>query len=362
MAGANKRTVVVLESGGPVLTPWRERVPALLEAWYPGLEGGTAIGRVLFGEDPGGRLPVTFPQREADLPTSGDPEAYPGVAETVRYKEGVLVGHRWFDAKGIAPAFPFGHGLSYTRFSYRDLKITPAAGGRPAATVTARVTNTGRRHGSEIPQLYLGLPSPGRGSHPAAAVAQGLRARAAEPGPEPHRDLQARRARPVLLEHRRRRLARGPGCYAVMVGRSSRDIRLRGAISQGGARCQCPSGTGLRSASLRPRRKRVGIRFERGTEARVTVDVLRYARGRSVRGRGWWRASARGRSPSPGAAARTAAGARWATACTRCGCARAGSTAGWTRATWRCGATRAASPAGGRSRAARPAGWCPPRG
>ena len=132
MASANKRTVVVLETGGPVLTPWRAKVPALLEAWYPGLEGGTAIGRVLFGDDPGGRLPVTFPRREADLPTAGDLEAYPGVAEMVRYKEGVLVGHRWYDAKGIEPAFAFGHGLSYTSFSYRDLKITPAAGGRPS--------------------------------------------------------------------------------------------------------------------------------------------------------------------------------------------------------------------------------------
>ena len=162
VAAANPRTVVVLETGGPVLTPWRDAVHALVEAWYPGQEGGAAIARVLFGDaDPGGRLPATFPKREADLPTAGDPETYPGVAETERYKEGVLVGYRHYDAKGIAPAYAFGSGLSYTRFAYSGLRIAPAAGAAGPATVSAVVRNAGDRAGVEVPQLYLGLPSPG---------------------------------------------------------------------------------------------------------------------------------------------------------------------------------------------------------
>src|SRR5207248_5822061 len=130
VAAANPRTIVVLETGGPVLTPWRGQVKGLLEAWYPGEEGGSAIARVLFGDvAPGGRLPATFPQQEGDIPTAGDPEKYPGVAETVKYKEGVLVGYRWYDANGIVPAFPFGYGLSYASFAYRNLQVRPAPGG-----------------------------------------------------------------------------------------------------------------------------------------------------------------------------------------------------------------------------------------
>jgi beta-glucosidase len=281
VAAANRRTVVVLETGGPVLTPWRGRVAGLLEAWYPGLEGGAAMGRVLFGDaEPGGRLPATFPRREADEPTAGDPEAYPGVAETVRYKEGVLVGYRWFDEKRLEPAFPFGHGLGYTTFSYRNLHVTPAAVGRPAATVTAEVTNTGDRSGTETAQLYLGLPDPAPGVNQPPRVLRGFARLAIRPG----------RTRIVRFRLRSRDLSywntagRGwrvaRGCYQILVGRSSRDIRLRGALSQGGARCACPSGTGFRSVSARPHSKRVRLAFRRGTGALATIEVFRFTRGR----------------------------------------------------------------------------------
>ena len=119
MAAANPETAVVIESGGPVLTPWRKRVGAVLEAWYPGSEAGSAMARVLFGKvDASGRLPVTFPRSEAELPTAGDPNAYPGVGDIVDYDEGLLVGYRHYDANGIKPAYPFGHGLSYTSFRF----------------------------------------------------------------------------------------------------------------------------------------------------------------------------------------------------------------------------------------------------
>jgi beta-glucosidase len=153
---------VVLETGGPVLTPWADDVRAVLQAWYPGAEGGTAIARVLFGDvDPGGRLPVTFPARADDLATFGRPERYRGVGEDAHYSEGVFVGDRHFDEEGIDPLFPFGHGLSYASREYSDLRVAPAAGGRIGARVTATVRNTSARDGVEVPQLYVSLPSPG---------------------------------------------------------------------------------------------------------------------------------------------------------------------------------------------------------
>ncbi len=143
-----------------MLTPWRHDVAAVLEAWYPGQEGGTALAHVLFGDvDPGGRLPVTFPADASQLPTAGDPARYPGVAEQVDYSEGVLVGYKWYDAHHFAPAYPFGAGLSYTRFRYGALHVSPAHGTNHVATATMTVTNTGDRAGIAVPQLYLGKPS-----------------------------------------------------------------------------------------------------------------------------------------------------------------------------------------------------------
>jgi beta-glucosidase len=162
VAEANPRTVVVLVSGGPVdMEPWLEKTPAVVQAWYPGMEGGHALAAVLFGDvNPCGRLPMTFPRKLADSPAHAL-GAYPGQEGTVRYEEGLLVGYRWFDAKGIEPLFPFGHGLSYTTFEYANLKVgeprvTPPAGGKPAvAVVRMDVKNTGSRPGVEVVQVYV---------------------------------------------------------------------------------------------------------------------------------------------------------------------------------------------------------------
>ena len=160
VAAANPKTIVVLETGAPVLTPWRDRVPAILEAWYPGQEGGTAIARVLFGDvDPGGRLPVTFPQDPSQLPTAGSVTQYPGVAEEEYYSEGLLVGYKWYDAHHLTPAFPFGSGLSYTSFSYGPLTVHATPGANQVATASIEVTNTGPRAGIAVPELYLSKPS-----------------------------------------------------------------------------------------------------------------------------------------------------------------------------------------------------------
>ena len=147
---ANPRTVVVFIGGGAVeMDPaWLSRVPALLYAWYPGLEGGNALARVLFGDvNPSGKLPCTFPKSLADSPAAAL-DAYPGEQGTVVYKEGLLVGYRWYDTKTIEPLFPFGYGLSYTHFTYTNLDFIQSDGpsGLPV-TVEFELANTGDSRG-----------------------------------------------------------------------------------------------------------------------------------------------------------------------------------------------------------------------
>lgn len=155
VAGANPRTVVVLETGGPVAMPWIGKVPAVLEAWYPGTSGGEAIARVLFGAvNPSGHLPATFPVSEQQLPRpvlDGDPKQ-PEQRFTVDYKEGAAVGYKWFDSKGLSPLFPFGHGLSYTTFGYGAVAARVEDG---RVHVRFTVTNTGNVAGKDVPQVYV---------------------------------------------------------------------------------------------------------------------------------------------------------------------------------------------------------------
>jgi beta-glucosidase len=154
VAAANAHTIVVLETGNPVAMPWLDKVSAVLAAWYPGQEGGTAIAQLLFGAiNPSGRLPITFPQREAqsmrpNLPNLGA-ESHSDVA--VDYVEGADVGYRWYARHSVTPQFSFGYGLSYTTFAYEKLRIT----GGKTLTVTFDVLNTGQRAGTDIPQVYL---------------------------------------------------------------------------------------------------------------------------------------------------------------------------------------------------------------
>ncbi|MGW3964426.1 glycoside hydrolase family 3 C-terminal domain-containing protein [Amycolatopsis sp. NPDC005003] len=156
VAEANPHTVVVVKSGGPVLMPWASRVPAILQAWYPGQQDGAAVAGVLFGDvNPSAKLPITFPAAEADTPAN-TPARFPGVDGVATYSEGLQVGYRWFDAQGRAPLFPFGHGLSYTTFAYSGLSVRTDGAG---ATATFTVRNTGSRAGAEVAQLYLGFPA-----------------------------------------------------------------------------------------------------------------------------------------------------------------------------------------------------------
>src|SRR5580692_3475242 len=166
VAAANPHTVVVINAGAPVAMPWLSQVAAVLDAWYPGQASGTSLASVLFGQtDPGGHLPVTFPASLSQVPASTTAQ-FPGNGSTVQYSEGVDVGYRWYDAKSIAPLYPFGFGLSYTRFAFSHLSVSrQVTDGTQDVRVSAVVTNTGHRTGSEVAQLYLGDPA-GTGEPP----------------------------------------------------------------------------------------------------------------------------------------------------------------------------------------------------
>ena len=157
VAAANPHTVVVIDAGAPVVMPWLSQVPAVLDAWYPGESNGTALASVLFGQtDPGGHLPVTFPTSLSQVPAS-TPSQFPGTGGEVQYSEGIDVGYRYYDATNETPLFPFGYGLSYTRFSFSHLEVAPGRDGQVA--VSATVSNTGPVAGAEVAQLYLGEPA-----------------------------------------------------------------------------------------------------------------------------------------------------------------------------------------------------------
>ncbi|MFM0280264.1 glycoside hydrolase family 3 C-terminal domain-containing protein [Paraburkholderia sediminicola] len=164
VAAQAKRVIVVLENGSPVLMPWLGNVHGVLESWYPGVQGGQAIADLLFGDvNPSGKLPITFPVQDSDLPQP----TISATDTTVTYSEGLFMGYRWYDGKQIAPLFPFGYGLSYTNYAYSGLNAQADASGN--VTVTFTVRNAGSRAGSEIAEVYAALPS-GLGEPPKRLV------------------------------------------------------------------------------------------------------------------------------------------------------------------------------------------------
>jgi beta-glucosidase len=159
VAAANPRTVVVLNTGGPVVMPWLHEVEGVLEAWYPGQEDGTAIAAILFGRvDPSGRLPVTFPTSLAAQPVAM-PTQFPGVNDVVSFGTGTAaldVGYRWYQAHDVTPLFAFGYGLDYTSFSLADARYDVSDDN---IVVTLKVSNTGDRTGVDVLQAYVKDPA-----------------------------------------------------------------------------------------------------------------------------------------------------------------------------------------------------------
>lgn len=250
IAAVNPHTIVVLETGSAVLMPWQHGVAAILESWYPGIGGGQAITNVLFGAiNPSGRLPITFPKNEADLPhpvhtlppavDAAHPmphlPGYPGTVAAfmkvgpkfdVVYDEGLEVGYKWYDAEHKEPLFPFGYGLSYTTYVYSDLHVVSSNG----LQVTMRVKNGGLRAGEETAQVYLTLPVD---THEPPKRLIGWSKVALRPGEEKEVTVNVDPLLLSIFDTEKNAWTIASGHYSVNAGSSSRDLPLSADIILG---------------------------------------------------------------------------------------------------------------------------------
>ena len=227
ISAVNKNTIVVLTAGGNVdMTQWVDRVPAILHAWYPGQEGGTALAQILFGDySPSGKLPVSFERRWEDNPTFHS--YYPAKGESrVQYSEGVFVGYRHYDRAQTKPLFAFGHGLSYTTFEYSGLSVTPRAGNlNEPITVSFEIKNTGQREGAEVAELYVGdshasVPRP-------VKELKGFAKLNLKPGESRRVTLTLDRRAFSFYDVKKKDWSAEAGEFTILVGASSDDIRFR---------------------------------------------------------------------------------------------------------------------------------------
>lgn len=219
----NKNTIVVLNTGEPVTMPWLDHVPALLQAWYPGQQGGDAIAAVLFGKvNPSGKLPDTFAVSRADYPDAGN---FPDIDNKVTYAEGLYVGYRHFDKDNIQPLFPFGYGLSYTTFKYSDLKLsTSQLDANGEITANLDVENTGKRSGEEVVELYLHELNPAI-DRPVREL-KGFVKVGLNPGDTRTVQFHLSPRDLCYYDVDGHQWKADPGQYEIEIGASSRDIRL----------------------------------------------------------------------------------------------------------------------------------------
>ena len=222
VASVNPHTIVVLETGNPAAMPWLDHVPVVVAAWYPGQEGGHAIADVLFGKvNPSGRLPITFPRAVSDFlrPTLPNLGSDPNAPVHIDYTEGADVGYRWYSAHGVSPLFPFGFGLSYTRFEYGNLTVS----GGKNLTVRFEVENTGTVQGADIPQVYLTSAAGER-------VFRLIGFQRIELAPGERHTITLTADRRLLggfdEEHRRWQVKRGS--YQVRIGKSAAELLIGG--------------------------------------------------------------------------------------------------------------------------------------
>lgn len=243
VAAANPHTVVVVESGGPVTMPWAGQVSAILEAWFAGSKGSDAVANVLFGDvNPSAKLPVTFPRSEADLPhptiVKPPKQSIPNFMQSevwkqiaaglppfqVTYDEGVKVGYKWYDAENKAVLFPFGYGLSYTTYSYSNLRV--AAGKNPRVTFT--VTNIGKRAGAEVAEVYASLPA--AAAEPPKRLV-GWSKVPLKPGESKEVTVDVDGKYLSIFDVRQHGWQLVPGEYHFMVGGSSQNLPLKGSVT-----------------------------------------------------------------------------------------------------------------------------------
>ena len=224
IARANPRTVVVLTSGAPVLMPWADRVASIVQEWFGGQEAGNALAGILFGDvNPSGKLPVTFPASLEETPAYA---TYPGHEGKTEYAEGIFVGYRHYDRNKKSVLFPFGHGLSYTRFAYGPLTVAaPREGARYARTVSLDVTNTGDRAGDEVVQIYVAdthapVPRP-------PLELKGFARVSLAPGEKKTVTVTLDESSFAYFEAAPGRWTVAPGMFEICAGSSSRDIRSR---------------------------------------------------------------------------------------------------------------------------------------
>ena len=222
----NPNTIVVLTNGGPVTMPWLDDVPAVLETWYPGMEGGTAIAKVLFGDsNPSGKLPLTFPKQLHDSPAHQSQRSYPGDKKTVHYDEDIFVGYRHFDKQEIEPLFPFGHGLSYSTFKYDDLQLkSERLEADDTLSISMNLSNTSDRSGAEVVQLYI-ADQQGEADRPPQAL-KGFEKVQLDAGESSQVSFELPVSDLAIFCKESNQWKRREGGYSVRVGSSSRDIRL----------------------------------------------------------------------------------------------------------------------------------------
>jgi beta-glucosidase len=242
VAEANPHTIVVLETGNPVTMPWVDKTAAVLEAWFAGSDGASAVGNILFGSvNPSGKLPNTFPKSEADLPhptiTMPPPTSsgFDGAATPekwaaglppfeVTYDEGVKVGYKWYDAENKKPLFPFGFGLSYTTYRYSGLQVTPGE----KTKVSFTVTNTGSREGTEIAEVYAGLPAAAQ--EPPKRLVGFARVKL-NPGEKKNVTVEIEPKYLSIFDEQKDDWSLLPGDYSIMVGGSSDSLPLKGTVN-----------------------------------------------------------------------------------------------------------------------------------
>lgn len=225
-AEKNSNTIVILVNGGPIgMKGWIKKVPAIIEAWYPGMEGGRVLADIIFGDcNPSGKLPITFPITLSDSPAHISDKTYPG-NEKVIYEEDILVGYRYFDLKGLEPLFPFGHGLSYTSFSYENINLDKKEiNETDTLTVTIDITNSGDRKGAETIQLYI-RDQDSRLVRPEKEL-KGFKKVVLSPGEKKTITFQINKDDLAFFDEKENAWTVEDGMFDILIGSSSRDIRL----------------------------------------------------------------------------------------------------------------------------------------